>query len=211
MLELDHIVVVGESLDEAAAHVEAQLGTPLLPGGAHAVFGTHNRLLGLSPGLYLEAIAIDPAAPPPARARWFGLDHFQGAARLDKWVLRVADMDAALEHLPMAGQPVAVQRGGLSWTMAVPEDGKLPFDGVFPALIQWHSHVPPGKILPGGDLRLNHLTICHPQVDQLRALLWPLLSHQTRDMLRFDLCPEGAAGLRAEIHCAALSADRAFS
>ncbi|WP_393939598.1 VOC family protein [Piscinibacter sakaiensis] len=43
-------------------------------GGAHPHMGTHNRLLRLGDHCYLEVIAIDPAAPPPARARWFGLD-----------------------------------------------------------------------------------------------------------------------------------------
>ena len=107
MLTLDHIAVLGETLEEAAHHVEAALGLPMMPGGAHARFGTHNRLLGLAPALYLEAIAIDPAAPPPGHPRWFGLDAFAGPARLDKWICRVDDLGAVLEALPMAG---ALQR-----------------------------------------------------------------------------------------------------
>jgi len=41
------------------------LGVPFQPGGRHDVFGTHNALLGLADGLYIEAIAIaiDPDAP----------------------------------------------------------------------------------------------------------------------------------------------------
>ena len=34
--------------------------------------GTHNRVLGMAGGMYLEVIAIDPDAA--ARPRWFGLD-----------------------------------------------------------------------------------------------------------------------------------------
>jgi len=33
--------------------------------GAHPLMGTHNRLLALG-DLYLEVIAVDPAAQPPA-------------------------------------------------------------------------------------------------------------------------------------------------
>jgi hypothetical protein len=39
--------------------------------------GTHNRLLKLGEGFYLELIAIDPQAPPPGRPRWFGLDRLE--------------------------------------------------------------------------------------------------------------------------------------
>ncbi len=175
MLVLDHIAVLGETLEEAATHLETSVEQVVLPGGNHVRFGTHNRLLGLSPNLYIEAIAIDPAAQPPADARWFALDHFRGAARLDKWICRVEDMDAALAALPMAGRRVELERGELRWSMAVPEDGYLPFDGLFPALIQWHVDVPPGKSIPGSGLQLEALHVCHPQADELAALLEPVL------------------------------------
>ncbi len=194
MLELDHIAVLGETLDEAAGHVERMLGAPMQPGGQHERFGTHNRLLGLAPGLYLEAMAIDPGLEPPRDARWFGLDHFSGPARLDKWVVRCDDIADALERLPMAGRPVSLQRGALSWTMAVPEDGALPFDGMFPALIEWHSPVPPGKTLPTSGLSLVGLSVCHPRADDLRARLGPLLDGAP---VRFETAAQPA--LRAEI------------
>lgn len=193
MLSLDHIAVLGETLEEAAAHLEDVLGDPLLPGGKHARYGTHNRLLGLAPNLYIEAIAIDAGAPPPPDARWFGLDSFHGPARLDKWVCRVDDLDAALQALPMAGKRVELSRGDLRWAMAVPEDGLLPFDGLFPALIQWHGDLLPGKLIPAGGLKLTSLTVQHPQADQLATLLEPLLDS---GMVRFAI---GSPGLAAEI------------
>lgn len=175
MLTLDHIAVLGETLEEAAAHAEAALGMPLQPGGTHARYGTHNRVLGLQGDLYIEAIAIDPAAPPPQDPRWFGLDLFSGAARLDKWICRVPDMKRALEILPEAGRPVALSRGDLSWTMAVPESGDLPFDGLFPALIQWHSPVPAGAALPSSGCALTRLDVRHPEAAALGARLAPFL------------------------------------
>ncbi|WP_342708059.1 VOC family protein [Citreimonas salinaria] len=193
MLQLDHVAVLGETLDEAAAHVERALGVPMIPGGQHERYGTHNRLLGLSPELYIEAIAVDPALAPPKEARWFGLDRFAGPPRLDKWVLRCDDIDAALKALPMAGHPVHLERGDLAWTMAVPEDGLLPFDGLFPALMQWRSPVPPGKTLAASGLALEGLCVSHPEVDALRDLLAP---HLDTTGLAFET---GAAGLRARI------------
>lgn len=176
MLELDHIAVLGETLDEAALHIEHATGLPMAPGGHHAHFATHNRMLGVVPQLYLEAIATDPGVPPPDHARWFGLDRFSGPARLDKWILRTDDMASTLEALPMAGRVVELQRGSLRWSMAVPEDGLLPFDGLFPAIIQWHVDVPPGKALPKPDLRLKTLTVSHPDIAGLEALLRPHLA-----------------------------------
>nr|WP_299687654.1 VOC family protein [uncultured Tateyamaria sp.] len=61
---LDHLVVGAPTLAEAQAHIEHQLGVTMQPGGQHAVFHTHNSLLGLEDGLYLEAIAPDPGLPP---------------------------------------------------------------------------------------------------------------------------------------------------
>ncbi len=175
MLVLDHIAVLGETLQEAVVHVEAAFGLPLLPGGQHEHFATHNQLLGLDGGLYLEAIAIDPAAPPKCYPRWFGLDTFRGRPRLDKWVCRVEDIDAALKCLPMGGKPVRLSRGTLEWSISVPEDGNLPFDGMFPAMIQWHSPVPPGTSMNTGGPVLERLTVQHSDAVALRDLLEPHL------------------------------------
>ena len=196
-LELDHIAVAGESLEEAVAHAEAAVGMPLLPGGEHPRYGTHNQLLGLGRGLYLEAIAIDPAAPPPEGARWFGLDDFRGPARLDKWICRVSDMDAALNALPMAGKPVDLERGRLRWVMSVPEDGRLPYDGVFPALIEWKSPVPAGAILSASGTQLEKLEVIHPEAKALEALLGP---HLDAPLVSFISGPK--PGLRAELRTA---------
>lgn len=175
MMELDHLVVAGETLEEAAVHTELALGSVLQPGGRHLTFGTHNRLMGLGQGQYLEAIAIDPSLPAPDFPRWFGLDSFKGPARLDKWVCRVTDIEAALAALPMAGRPIELQRDALRWTMAVPEDGVLPFDGVFPALIQWHGATMPGLTLTSQGFSLEQLDVLHPEAEALEALLAPFL------------------------------------
>ena len=76
--DIDHLVIGTASLEQGLSWCEATLGIPPGPGGVHPFMGTHNRLLRIDgPGFantYLEIIAINPAAPPPGRVRWFGLD-----------------------------------------------------------------------------------------------------------------------------------------
>lgn len=169
---LDHLAVAGQTLEAAVAHVEDALGVTMGPGGQHRHFATHNRLIGLDDGLYLEAIAIDPAQPAPTAARWFDLDRFSGPPRLCNWICRVADLEAALAGLPKAaGAPVALSRGDLRWKMAVPADGRLPCDGAFPALIQWQTTALPGHSLASSGLRLTRLELAHPEAGWLRDTL----------------------------------------
>ena len=136
-MELDHIAIVCADLETGAREVEARLGMALRPGGRHARYGTHNRLLGLGPDLYLEVIAPDPEAPPPAHPRWFALDHAPEAPRVGNWLVRVPDLAAALAEAPEgAGRPVALARDDLSWEIAVPDDGSLPMAGGWPTMLQ---------------------------------------------------------------------------
>ena len=193
MITFDHIAVAGETLAAATAHVEAALGVPLQQGGEHAVFHTHNTLLGLEDGLYLEAIAINPSAPAPERARWFDLDRFEGPPRLTNWICRCDHLDTTLAQLPEGfGAPVDLQRGDLRWRMAVPRGGVLPYDNCAPALIQWIGDAHPAERLMQQGCRLTGLEVRHPQADALEALLAPLLDD---GRITFT---NGTAGLSAQ-------------
>ncbi|UWQ77862.1 VOC family protein [Leisingera sp. S132] len=173
---LDHLAVAGGTLDEAVAHTEDALGIPLGPGGAHARYGTHNRLIGLGDGLYLEAIAIDPDSEPEEQPRWFNLDRFEGPARLNNWILRSGNLEAEKPLLPPHAQRhVAMQRGDLSWLMTVPDDGFLPFDNIFPAVLQWQGEPPAGR-LPQSGCRLSRLILSHPEAAALQAALDRIIS-----------------------------------
>lgn len=173
---LDHLAVAGATLEEAVAHTEEALGIPLGPGGSHARYGTHNRLTGLEDWLYLEAIAIDPDARPQEQPRWFNLDQFTGPARLSNWILRSEDLEAEKPLLPPHAQRhVAMQRGDLSWLMTVPADGLLPFDNLFPAVLEWQAE-PPAARLPQSRCRLRRLILSHPEAAALQAALDRILS-----------------------------------
>src|SRR3981189_2018524 len=82
-LNLDHLVIVAPSLEPGGAHVREQIGMDRQAGGKHPEMGTHNLLLRLGDGVFLEVIAVDPAAGTPAGPRWFGLD--DGGGVLSAW------------------------------------------------------------------------------------------------------------------------------
>jgi hypothetical protein len=171
-MQFDHLTVSGNTLAEASDHIEQALGVALQNGGQHAAFGTHNRLLGLADGLYLEAIACDMSVADPGRVRWFDLDRFSGVARLTNWVCSCEDVVEALKPLPEGvGHPVDLIRGNLRWRMAVPSDGILPYNGSFPALIQWQTSPHPATMLTSSGCRLRQLTVAHPEVSGLQAEL----------------------------------------
>lgn len=192
MLEFDHIAISGETLPAARDFVEHALGVPLQPGGEHAVFHTHNALLGLGEGLYLEAIAVNPDAPAPDRPRWFDLDRFAGPPRLTNWICRTPDLSGFLSQFPLRqGGPVDLQRGDLRWRMAVPEDGILPFDNCAPAVMEWVAGGHPATRLTDRGVRLRRLTVSHPDARVLGRHLRPVLSD---DRVAFET---GAPGLHA--------------
>ena len=175
LLTLDHLALSCPTLARGVAGVEAILGIPTQPGGQHGAMSTHNRLLSFGPDEYFEVIAIDPAAPDPGRPRWFDLDNFDGRTRLTNWICRSDDLAASLAVAPAGtGSPMRLERGDLSWSMAVPDDGILPFDGCFPALIQWHGPHPAPRLTDQG-CRIVDLTLTHPDADALRAALAPLI------------------------------------
>jgi hypothetical protein len=191
-MDLDHLAVTCSALDDGVRWTEAALGVTPGPGGQHARYGTHNRLLGLGPGLYLEVIAPDPSVPPPPYPRWFGLDHSPAPA-LGNWIVRTDDLASALQAAPEpAGEPVALSRGDLAWTIAVPPDGTLPMQGGFPTLIRWSGGTHPSLRLPDSGLRLSRLEIHHPRA--------AILAHALKDRLtdpRIVFMPSETPALRA--------------
>lgn len=193
MLELDHIVVCASTLDEGTGHVEALLGVPLEAGGQHAFMGTHNTLLSLGPGQYLEVIAIDPDAPSPNRPRWFGLDDFKGPPRLTNWVCRSDDIAADMARAPNGmSEIIDATRGDLLWKMALSAAGQYPFGGAFPGIIAWERGNHPAQRLPDRGIRLTELHIAHPEAEQLRIGL-PNLA--TDGLVSFEQTSQ--AGLKA--------------
>ncbi|SRR5258706_249348 len=166
--ELDHLVVACADLEQGAAWVEQHLGVPAQPGGRHATMGTHNRLLRLGARQYLELLALDPDAAPPAGARWYDLDQpavrerARAAPFLLTWVARCDDIFAAVARVPAVGDVQRFQRNALSWKLTVPDDGALQFGGVLPSLIQWDGAAHACDQLLDSGCELRSLDLSHP-------------------------------------------------
>lgn len=177
-LALDHLVVAARTLEEGARWLEARTGVPTAPGGRHGLMGTHNRLLALGGGAYLEIIAVDPDAPPPARPRWFALDdpamrrRLADGPALVHWVARTDDLDAARAREPaLVGEVLALSRSPYRWRIGVAPDGGLPANGAFPTLIQWEGDRHPAAALPPSGCRLERLTVRTPGAAALGSRL----------------------------------------
>ncbi|MCW5672373.1 MAG: VOC family protein, partial [Hydrogenophaga sp.] len=172
--QIDHLVVAARTIDEGVAWCEATLGVAPGPGGAHPLFGTHNRLLkldgpdGMAQPAYLEIIAIDPKATPTRAAhqrRWFDLDDAVMHARLAQhgpqlvhWVASVPDIGAAVAALkaigiqrgPVVSASRQTPQGLLQWHVSVRDDGQRLFNGALPTLIQWNGTRPTAHMADSG-------------------------------------------------------------
>ena len=176
-IELDHLVIAARTLEEGAEWVEARLGVPMGPGGKHAAMGTHNRLLFLGPGRFLEVIAVDPDAAPPGRPRWFALDEPETIVRLARgpalihWVVRSDDIERAVKATASGeAQILALSRGAYRWRIAIPASGRLAQRGIAPTVIQWDGAHPCDALAESG-CRLEALLLRHPESERtLRAL-----------------------------------------
>jgi Glyoxalase-like domain len=171
---IDHLAVAGASLDGRL--LDDVLGVSLSPGGRHARMGTHNRLLRLGDGAYLELIAIDPQGTTPAHPRWLELDDPAMRARLAEgprlvhWLARVDTTD--IPPLPFDVGPWGrFERGDLSFQLTVRADGTLPADGAVPSLICWRGSAHPAERLPEAGVSLEALELEHPRAGEVQRQL----------------------------------------
>lgn len=184
MIALDHLVVAARTLDDGVAWCEATLGVTPGPGGRHPLMGTHNRLFSIAsttfPKAYAEIIAVDGEAPAPGRARWFGLDAWDGEPQLLHWVLRCDDIDRRRARLAARGVDLgdvlaasrATPTGLLEWRITVRGDGALVAAGAVPTLIQWGERHPVDD-MPDSGVRLLGLDLARVPVPAMSEVALP--------------------------------------
>jgi hypothetical protein len=195
--QIDHLVVVAKTLEQGVQWCEATLGVTPGPGGEHALYGTHNRLLKIAtpahPLAYLEIIAIDPGAKRTSSAstqRWFDMDDAALQAAVAKtpqlvhFVASTDEIQAArialkaqgIERGPAMQASRHSRRGVLQWQITVREDGQRMFNGALPSLIQWGKptdaeplRLHPRNSLPRSGVSLQRMAVTHPSADKLQA------------------------------------------
>jgi hypothetical protein len=96
LLGIDHLVIVVNDLDAAAADYR-RLGFTVVPGGRHPV-GSHNVLVSLADGSYVEIIAFYREAPDH---RWWS--PLQRGERLVDYCLQTDDLKGDTEKFRAAG------------------------------------------------------------------------------------------------------------
>lgn len=165
---LDHLVVAAYTLDQGVMYVQDRLGVPMTGGGAHTAMGTHNRVLRLGHGQYLEVIAVDPEGRQPDSPRWFNLDdsgllgRLKIRPRLITWVARTDAIDLLAPRIFNRHVQVRpMQRGSLRWRFAFTDDGSMPGDGLIPHLIQWDGGIHPTEKMEDAGCRLLNFEGAH--------------------------------------------------
>jgi Glyoxalase-like domain len=103
--QIDHIVVVAQTLEQGVAWCEATLGITPQPGGDHPQFGTHNRIFKIAtpsfPLAYFEIIAIKKVATQAINTPAIARNNSKIEVKNSRWF----DMDDAALQTAVAKEP----------------------------------------------------------------------------------------------------------
>jgi len=133
---VDHALIAVEDLD-AGMRTYEQLGFQVMRGGSHPQHGTHNALVPLADGAYLELMGVWDGAlarqqPHTNRV----LEALNGDDRLALFALDSDDLDADVAQVrqrgfnisdPLPGERERPDGERVAWRTAHPNDPRLPF------------------------------------------------------------------------------------
>ncbi len=199
-LEIDHLLFAGDDLEEIVGEVLAKSGVRARPGGRHVGQGTHNALIGLGAGRYLELMARDPRGDEGGSGAYRRSLAYLREPALHTWCARVDDMGGLLDRARSSGLSTEHMEGGrttpdgarLTWTVvAVTGHG---YGGLVPFFIDWQGSPHPSLSL-GRELALTGLTVAHPDDVGLAALLHALGGPVPDVAVEHSSAPRISAGL----------------
>ncbi|ASJ73162.1 VOC family protein [Granulosicoccus antarcticus] len=198
--KIDHFAVGTDLLENGMPAMAEALGVTLSPGGKHDLMSTHNCVMQSGKESFFELIAIDPAAPTPARPRWFSLDDPSTTQRLAErpralcWVVNTDNLDEVVASSPVdLGEIITFTRGERSWRLTVPADGHLPEHGLLPAFIEWSPGPHPSTAQADLGVQLQGIRLSHPDFQKINKMLETLqISHLAQAV-------EGDIGLAFEL------------
>ncbi len=178
ILGIDHIIVIGHQLETMISGFE-QLGFTVTPGGRHST-GTHNALIALGDGAYIELLAFwEPALQS---RRWWML---QAGGGLCEFMLTSDDIDLDVESIRKRGisydDSVSGSRTRPDGQVVKWKDGPSPEHSSLPYLIEdvtaRELRIPDGeaRIHPNGATGIKQLLIrsncLHRTAEQYHQIL----------------------------------------
>lgn len=174
---IDHLSVGAEALEQGVPFLKATLGVEIPQGSKHPMMATHNCVMRVGDGCFLELIAINPE-DSPTRSRWFSFDEPETRRRLAErprplcWVVGTDSLDEIVRTSPIdLGEIVKFQRGERSWRLTVPADGHLPEQGLLPAFIEWSPGPHPSAGQQDLGIKLRRIVLTTPEPARLLSTL----------------------------------------
>ncbi|HFA48835.1 MAG TPA: VOC family protein [Bacteroidetes bacterium] len=164
---VDHIVYAVPNLEEAISDIEKKLGVAPEPGGRHKSLGTHNALVNLGNGCYLELIAADPDNTTFSGEHWMGIDLITQPT-ITRWAVKTNDLDRDIHYLREVDPRLGNIKGGTRkkpdgtkfiWKASMPLPA--PKVEILPFIIDWKGREHPTKSLPDA-CKLIELRATHP-------------------------------------------------
>lgn len=174
MYELDHLLWEELRLSEGERRFAELTGVTPAFGGNHPDMGTHNSLLSLGQGKYLEITALDPAHPEAARLPKETPPGF--TPRLFAFGVRTYDLAHVEQLVKASGLNVSdvhdISRRSpngqvLTWQIVVVEDHD--FGNLVPFFTLCGDMVHPSETAPKG-CELLEFSVGHPRHRQLSGL-----------------------------------------
>lgn len=172
-------------------------GVDIPYGGVHGKMGTHNHLMQLGDGVFLEVIAINHEIEPPNRPRWYGLDdpfirqQIEMQPTLLTWVVNTRNIKELIRRANFSlGKAELINRGELSWYFGLADDGRLLAGGMLPYVIEWLTDRHPSANMADLGCRLHRLEIHHPHTSWLRSAL---ASIGALDLVKIGSLPKNEA------------------
>jgi len=194
LLGVDHFVIAVGDL-AAAMRDYARLGFSVVPGGRHAA-GTHNALIALADGAYIELIAFHE--PYPEHRWWTALG--RGGGLVD-YCLQTDDLAADTGAFRRAGvamtdpkPSVRTRPDGFAvkWVLALAEGTQR---GVAPFLIRDDGpraeRVPPESRHANGVTGLSAVTVAVTSVGEAKSWYEAVLGRPGETLHRDDLDADG--------------------
>jgi hypothetical protein len=173
--QVDHILLGINDLDRGIAAFEALTGVRPVYGGKHPG-GTHNALVSLGDGLYLEILALQPNTKPSGP--FAGLDTLRTLTPIG-WAVSATDVGDIRKRMDAAGMPLSEPSAG---SRVTPAGATLSWQSLdlkerieqAPFFIVWGPKSPHPSTTATGGCRLQRWRVAgpnHKSLEQLRRTL----------------------------------------